>query len=63
MLPFYSSFLRNKDIFRCNKVEVNKITLMDIITQLSGFKSKNNRTGLLLWDGMRKILINDYEAF
>ena len=35
---------------------------MDIITQFSRFKSKNNRTGLLLWDAMRKNLINDYEG-
>ena len=45
------------------KLKWIKLFYIDIITQFSRFKSKNNRIGLLLWDGMRKNLINDYEAF
>lgn len=28
-----------------------------MMTQFSRFKSKNNKTGVLLWDGMRKTLL------
>lgn len=50
----YFSFGGNKNIFSCNKGEVKKVTYIDIMTQFSRFKNKNNKAGLLLWDGMRK---------